>query len=374
MKNKLGVYIHVPFCAKKCPYCDFYSVNFSSDIARRYTEAVIRNIYNGEYSEKINSSYIADSIYFGGGTPSILSAELISMMISAVRNASEVTADCEITLECNPCCFRGSAADKLEKLRTAGVTRLSVGVQSMDDDELAFLGRRHSAEEARKVVESAAKLGFANISADVMLALPSQTVARLDRTLDAFLGLPLTHISAYMLKVERDTPFFDSGIAGQLPSDETAAELYLHTVEKLAESGFEQYEISNFAKDGFESRHNCKYWLSEEYYGIGPSASSWLDGKRFAVEKDLIKFVDSKQQPVTITDNDAGSDFERFMLEIRLTKSGVNPNKFDFFTKETEKKISRLEKNGLVTFKDGILRLTPRGCLVSNAVINYLTD
>lgn len=374
MKNKLGVYIHVPFCAKKCPYCDFYSVSFSSDTAKAYAQAVVRNIIDGEYSEQLRSGYLCDSIYFGGGTPSILSAELISAMISAVRNTLEVTSDCEITLECNPCCFRGSKREKLGELLRVGVTRLSFGVQSTDGGELSRLGRIHSAEEAKSVIFSAAELGCENISADLMLALPEQSITLLDRTLDDFSALPLTHISAYMLKVEDGTPFFESGVASELPSDEAAASLYLHAVERLAEEGFEQYEISNFARDGFESRHNCKYWLSEEYYGIGPSASSWLGGKRFAVEKNLTEFIARKRQPITVTDSSAGSDFERFMLEIRLTKAGVRPDKFGFFSALTAERIARLEGNGLVSFSDGILRLTPQGCLVSNAVINYLTD
>ena len=277
--DTLGIYIHVPFCVKKCLYCDFYSVSYESDISEKYVDAVIRNLRY--YSDK---KRITDTVYFGGGTPSLLSVEQIQRILDETGKNFSLSADAEITLETNP-----NTVDflKLSELRKTGINRLSIGVQSMIDSELAFLGRIHTAERAERSVYDAYKAGFENISCDVIIALPEQSAESLRYTLERVTDMPIKHVSAYILKTEQGTPFDCDEIKKCLPDDDTVAEIYLEMVRVLESKGFEQYEVSNFAKKGFESRHNCRYWKCSDYIGIGPSAHSCNNGKRFAVGRNL---------------------------------------------------------------------------------------
>ncbi|MDE6709578.1 MAG: radical SAM family heme chaperone HemW, partial [Oscillospiraceae bacterium] len=240
-----GLYIHVPFCVRKCRYCDFYSVTDLS-LTEAYTKAVLRNI--ADIADEF------DTIYFGGGTPSLLSAEQISEILSAVK----IVPNAEISMECNP---NSVTENYLKDIRSIGVNRLSFGVQSFCDTELKMLGRLHTAKEAIAAINSAHAAGFENISADLMLAVSGQTKESLLQSLDVLGTLPLTHVSAYMLKVEENTPLAcDEKLLAEIPDDDMTAEMYLLAVKKLEDMGFEQYEISNFAKKDFECRHNLKYW------------------------------------------------------------------------------------------------------------------
>lgn len=361
--NSLGIYIHVPFCAKKCPYCDFYSEKYTGSSSRDHTEAVKRNIrYFSEHDTRV------DTVYFGGGTPSLLSAEQLGSILRCVGDSFDIDVAPEITLEANPCTL---TEKKLRELRDTGINRLSIGVQSMVDGELRTLGRLHDSERAEKAVLDAHKAGFDNISCDIMTALPDQTCDSLEYSINRLSELPVTHISAYILKAENGTPFDCDEIKSRLPDDDAAAEMYMRTAALLESRGFKQYEISNFAKTGYESRHNCKYWRCEDYIGIGPSAHSCFKGKRFAAESDLGAFISSDVQPMYITD-DSPCGFEEYaMLRLRLTE-GYDIGTFPEHRRELEKKIPDLLKVGYIKFENDRISLTPKGALVSNQIISYL--
>ncbi len=359
----IGLYIHVPFCAKKCSYCDFYSLSYSKAHAESYAEAVLRNIHH--YSDK---STVLDTAYFGGGTPSLLPAEYISRFMSEIKNSFDMAENAEITLEANP---NTLTAERLEMLRESGINRLSIGIQSMNDDELKILGRTHTAERAAKAVYDAQSAGFDNISCDLIAAIPNQTAETLIRSIDAMADLPIQHISAYILKIEEGTAFDCDEIRRNLPDEDTTAELYMTMVNRLRENGFLQYEVSNFAKKGYESRHNCRYWKCLDYIGIGPSAHSCYKGKRFAVSADLQEFVESPVQIEEITDESPCGFEEYAMLRLRLAE-GYDLNDFSERKDYLIKKLPPLLKAGYVTYEGEKIALTEKGFIMSNSVIEYL--
>ena len=358
-----GIYIHVPFCAKKCAYCDFYSEPYRKNTVEDYINAVMRNIQ--AYSDK---ACIADTIYFGGGTPSLLSPEQVGNIIQAVQNNFILTENAEITLETNP-----NTVDfkKLSACRKAGINRISIGLQSMIDKELKFLGRTHSAERAEKAVLDAYNAGFDNISCDVMIAIPEQSAESLIYTLERIVALPVKHISGYILKIEHGTPFDCDRIKNILPDDDKTADLYIEMVDFLKNKGFLQYEVSNFAVSGYESRHNCRYWKCLDYIGIGASAHSCHNGKRFYVDRNLKDFIESPVQKITITD-DSPCGFEEYaMLRLRLAE-GLNINDFPEYKNNLLKKIPALFQSGYINYDGEYISLTPNGFLVSNSIIEYL--
>ena len=361
--NTLGIYIHVPFCGKKCSYCDFYSVCYTQQQAELYVGAVLRNIRH--YAD---TSRTVDTVYFGGGTPSLLTCEQLAEIMSAISKSFALSADAEVTLEANPSTL---TPEKLRGLRSSGINRLSIGVQSMSDRELKILGRSHTADRAEKAVLDAANAGFTNISCDLMTALPEQTPDSLAASIERLSALPIQHISAYILKIEEGTPFDCRDVRSMLPDEDETAVLYLLMVRLLSERGFAQYEVSNFAKNGFESRHNCRYWKCLDYLGIGPAAHSCYNGKRFAVERDISGFISSPVQEVTVTD-DAPCGFEEFaMLRLRLAE-GLLLSDVEAHREEIIKKIPPLQKAGYVCFDGERVSLTPEGFLVSNSVIERL--
>lgn len=350
-----GLYIHVPFCIRKCPYCDFYSVTDIS-LTEKYTAAVIRNIK----AQKAK----ADTVYFGGGTPSLLN----SKQIYSILSAAFIENSAEITMECNP---NSVTPDYLSDILNAGINRISFGIQSLDDGELKALGRIHDSETAVNAVNAAYNAGFRNISADLMLGTGYQTSASLQKSIEKLATLPLNHISAYMLKIEPETPYGkNSKIISLLPDEDMTADLYLETVDLLSDNGFMQYEISNFAKEGYESKHNLKYWRCEEYYGIGPSAHSYLNGVRKAVPKSIEAFISAEVQNEYITESCGGNFEEQVMLSLRLTKEGLNLNLLpDEKAAEISRRASVLINAGLMKKNENNLMLTAKGCLVSNEII-----
>ncbi|MGN0688102.1 MAG: radical SAM family heme chaperone HemW [Oscillospiraceae bacterium] len=343
-----GLYIHIPFCRRKCLYCDFYSVALEEGLAQDYTAAVKRNLaaYGGSF----------DSVYFGGGTPILLAEQLLEMLKSA-----DVAQGAEITAECNPCEMTSRTLDVMLK---SGINRISVGVQSFCDSELTALGRRHDSQTAIQAVKAAKAAGFDNISLDLMLGIPEQTADSLAKTLDIAQSLPITHISAYMLKIEENTPFGKS--TPPLPGEDETADMYLQTVGALSDSGFEQYEISNFAKRGYECRHNLKYWHAEEYLGIGPAAHSYIGGRRFAAARDLAAFIAAEQQHELITQERTDEREERIMLGLRLSE-GIPQELW----KPLEAALLHIPKQ-YYRIRDGRLSLTAEGFLVSNEIISLL--
>jgi len=358
----LGIYIHIPFCAKKCPYCDFFSCSYSKSKAYEYTKAVVRDI------ENFNGVAYADTVYFGGGTPSLIPSEYISEILSAVKHKFRLS-DPEITIEVNPCTVN---RQKLSEYFNMGINRLSVGVQSANDTELKLLGRTHTFEKAVEVIQTAKETGFKNISADLMIGLPYQTFNSLEYSVEKLAKLPLTHISNYILKIESNTPFDNPDFIKQIPDDDFVSDMYLYMVKLLSEYGFKQYEISNFSKKGFESRHNLKYWQCLEYIGFGPSAHSFYQNTRYCYSSSLDEYTSQTPQK-NVTDENAGNDNEKIMLALRLT-SGINLNDFPQKKDAILKKAKLFEKAKLLNIDGDNISLSPEGFLLSNMIIGELTE
>ena len=348
MNNLRGLYIHVPFCLRKCPYCDFYSVTEGA-LRADYAAAVVRNLRN--YHEPF------DTVYFGGGTPN-----LIAPYMAEILAAVDIAPGTEVSSECNPA---STTPDTLELLRSTGVNRISVGVQSLQDGELKKLGRLHNAAQAEELINSAHNAGFDNISADVMLGIPGQTAASLTDTIERLAELPIQHISAYMLTLEPATPFGKSP-PSDMADDDKMADLYALCQELCARHGFAQYEISNFAREGFQCQHNLKYWRDEEYLGIGPAAHSFYAGKRFAVPRDIRAFISAETQPVEVTDDTPGDYDEQVMMRMRLAE-GIPEDLY----KPLEKAL-RLLPNEYYTLGNGRLALTGKGFPVYNYIVSLL--
>ena len=352
----LGIYIHIPFCRSKCPYGDFFSL-VKTDTAETYIEAVNRRLKEYQTDE-----YMADTLYIGGGTPSVLTGEQVASMIETVKTHYGTPA--EITVECNP-----SDVDEtfLRRIYDAGANRLSFGMQSAVDAERRALGRRADRAQVEKAVRLAANIGFSNISLDLMLGIPHQTAESLHESICFCASLPVQHISAYILKIEEGTYFGKHRDVLTLPDEDTTADLYLQAIEELEAAGFKQYEISNFAKPGFESRHNLKYWHLEEYLGVGAAAHSFVGGRRFFYERDIAGFL-AGAKPI---DDGAGGDREEaIMLALRLTE-GVETA---LLSGNARQKLPFLIERGYVTEHGGRVSFTPQGFLISNTLIAELTE
>lgn len=366
---EIGLYIHIPFCARKCPYCDFYSVRYDSALVAGYVSAVMRNI--SAYADRYGKLSVG-TVYFGGGTPSLLSPAYIDGILSCVREKFSLSPDAEVTMECNPTL---SDREKLSAYRKSGVNRISFGVQSFDDNELEFLGRLHTADNAVRAIENAHRAGFDRISADLMLGIQGQTTDSIAGNIAMADKLPIEHISAYMLKIEEGTPFDCDKVRAEVPSDEKTADFYLFATELLEKAGFLQYEISNFAKQEGYSRHNLLYWKCDDYVGIGASAHSCFGGTRYAVPGDIQRFIDADFQVEEVTD-DSPCGFEEYaMLRLRLTEGlflGECRERFGTDTDALLKKAEIFRKNGLLTTDNGRIALTKRGFLVSNGIIAQL--
>lgn len=359
-----GIYVHVPFCLRKCPYCDFYSVVSDNDMIEKYVKAIKRNI-----NEYRGVGVKADTLYFGGGTPSLLSVKQMSELVSCATDVFGLE-NSEITTEANPCSVD---YEKLSGYKKAGINRISFGVQSSNDKDLCFLGRLHDFESAEKAVENAVKAGFENISCDVMLGLAGQSCESLCKTIDDISSLPINHISAYMLKIEKGTPFDCEKVKNSVADDDLLADMYLQTVGQLENVGFMQYEISNFAKNGFESKHNLKYWHGEEYLGFGPSAHSYFKNERYCCPSDLKSFVENRVSQKIILETNPDKLEEYLVLNLRL-KSGIDveciADNFGSSVSENIKdKLELFEKNGLCENSGSRYYFTPKGFLVSNEAI-----
>ncbi len=343
-KQKAGLYFHIPFCKSKCPYCDFYSVKYVEDAGRKYVDDLISVMkqYQGSF----------DTVYFGGGTPSILEPELIGKILDASRKQFSISDNAEITIECNP---SKNLEEDFKKYASYGINRISLGMQSAVDKERFALGRSAGRVQVEKAVSDARRSGIDNISLDLMLGTPKQNIHTLDQSFDFIRSMGVNHISAYMLKIEKGTKFYDLKDKLDLVSDDEVADMYLKTIDALSDMGLMQYEISNFARTGFESRHNTKYWTLEDYLGIGKSAHSFWGGKRFYYDTDWNK----------IPDGIGGTKQEKIMLGLRLTR-GIEKSLIDV-------DYSEFVKMKLVEERGDRICLTPNGMLLSNTVINTLT-
>ena len=375
-KTPLGIYVHVPFCRSKCQYCDFYSLTTKDDkLMDGYLDAMCRHI---KETGALTPAYKVDTIYFGGGTPSFFGADGMATILTAIRRAFDVANDAEITFEANP----DSVSDKLlRRLRGEGFNRVSLGIQTDDDELLKRLGRPHNYAQAVTAVQRIRKAGYKNVSVDLMYGLPGQTRITWEETLNHVLQLQPDHISCYGLKLEPGTPMYDYKELVGLPSDDVQADMYLAAVEILRTRGYRQYEISNFAKKGNVSRHNMKYWMGGEYLGFGPDASSDFGGKRFTVVRDLLAYLDGiKNGGRVLEDVQEIPPRERageYLMTRLRTTAGIDPNEYEkqylLPFQPLEEILQRYAGQNLaVHAADGTWHLTPKGFLVSNSIISDL--
>lgn len=361
LTNPFGLYIHVPFCASKCGYCSFYSVSPSCEKKAEYVKRILEELkkWGGQTARPI------DTLYIGGGTPSLLCGDELCKIISSVRENFHLLKDAEITLEINP---GDDLPSFLPVAKKCGVNRLSIGVQSANDDELRLLGRRHTFSDAESAVRLARSLGFDNLSADIMIGLPNSNAETLRKSLAGILSLDTDHISAYILKLDEDCALYKRGTL--LPDDDRVSDQYLMMCEAFEKAGFEHYEISNFAKSSKQSRHNNRYWLLNDYLGIGPAAHSFFEGKRFYFPADLEQFLVGCNP---VSDGTGGDREEFIMLSLRLSRGLIFDEYKARYREEIEseliKKAKRFETAGLVICDDKHISLTDKGMLVSNAII-----
>ncbi|MBV9215421.1 MAG: radical SAM family heme chaperone HemW [Acidobacteria bacterium] len=365
-----GVYLHIPFCKSRCSYCDFATdVYRSAAGVERYVEALASEIQNS----KVENQDPVETVYFGGGTPSLLVPRQVEKIITAVRERFDVISDAEITMEMNPATV---TAGTLSAYRELGVNRASFGVQTFDDRALRLLARGHDANDARETFRLLREAGFANISFDLIAGLPGQTLHDWERNLEEAIAMPPDHISLYLLEVHEGTPLAEQIRSKRQPEpdDVLAAEMYELMLERLAATGYEQYEISNFAMPGFEARHNSKYWTLDPVYGFGVSAHSFDGRERYANERDTAKYVSaiesSGSAEVMRENTDAASEY--VFLGLRLEKGVVlevyrerfQRNLLDQYGTE----VDELRNAGLIEIADGRMKLTRKGKLFSNEV------
>lgn len=373
--SQAGVYIHIPFCRARCSYCDFATGAFDGALAEQYVGALAQEVSAFELAAPRAE---IDTIYFGGGTPSLLAPAQLARLLEAAHRRFTIAAGAEVTLEMNP----GTVTPQsLREFRAAGVNRASFGAQTFDERELKRLGRTHTADDTRRTHAMLSAAGFDNISLDLIAGLPEQTLNAWSRNLDEALALRPQHLSLYLLEVHAGTPLAEQLKQGRYaaPDPELAAEMYELMVERTRAKGYEQYEISNFCRPGHESRHNTKYWTGAPYYGFGCSAHSF-DGQalRWANECDARRYVELMEgQGSAIVekielDADAASA-EAIFLGLRLLRRGVNlaEHRARFrrdVRAEHADDLARFDEAGLIELDGDVLRLTPAGALLSNEV------
>jgi len=369
MMNKTSmIYVHIPFCVKKCDYCDFTSFVCDEESKRAYFESLYRQI---EIESESVENLSIDSVFVGGGTPSSVNEKYIYKLFEKLRDRFNVSDDPEITIEVNP----GTVTkEKLSVYKEAGINRISIGLQSTDDAELKLLSRVHDYEGFLHSYELVRNAGFENVNIDIMSALPTQTRSSYINTLKRVVSLKPAHISAYSLIIEEGTPFYERYKDGKdLPDEETDREMYHDTKAFLKENGYERYEISNYAKPGFECKHNTGYWTRKPYLGFGIAAASFYDENRYLMHSDLKRYIegDFEKEVTKLSKDDAMAEF--MFLGLRLT-SGVSKKKFeetfslsiyDVYAKE----IAELTKEGLLIDEKEVLYLTDFGLDVSNVAM-----
>lgn len=378
VSSPLGMYIHIPFCVSKCLYCDFYSLPHAEFQMDRYAAALDRHLR--DTASQCGGNHL-DTIYFGGGTPSYFGGKRLAALLKSIRRLYRVDAQAEISLEANP----DSAWDwrELQYIRRAGFNRISLGVQSWNNQELKRVGRAHTVGQAEDAVAAARKAGFRNLSLDLIYGLPGQTMDTWKASLEKAASLEPEHLSGYGLKVEEGTPLFQRQKFMDMPDDDLQADMYLYMVDYLAQRGWQQYEISNFARPGFASRHNLKYWRLEEYIGFGPGAHSDVGGVRYAYDRNLDEYCRRVEESGTPPLSESEEipppcrDMEYLMLGLRTTQ-GISREEFDRRYRLPFAPIAAaLEPycaNGYAVTENGWWRLTPKGFLVSNRIIAATLD
>ncbi len=361
-----GLYVHLPFCFKKCSYCDFVSYENCFSYESAYVEALLTE-FNAYRGEKI------DTVYFGGGTPTSLQTKHLTMLLDGVYRCFSVAEKAEVTVECNP---KTADFEKFSALLAHGANRLSIGVQSFEDTVLHTIGRIHTAEDAKKCIQDAANAGFNNLSVDLMFGLPGQSLEMVQKSVATVTKLPVCHISCYGLILEEQTPLRRWVEEGKftLPDEDTEFLMYQTISEELQKAGFLQYEISNFAKPGCESRHNQKYWDATEYIGCGAGAHSYYKGVRFCHAASIDTYIDNPLLRCEETVISKEEQMREFMILGLRKCCGVSKKAFfDRFSEELDTifgdVIHRFIDCGLLESKGDYLRFTQEGIYVSNTVL-----
>ncbi len=376
--KKLGLYLHIPFCVRKCAYCDFYSGAQSAQTRRRYVQALCKHLAAVSCDTQ---DFTVDTVYFGGGTPTLLDGEDFGAVLDTVRGHFHLEAGAEITAECNPVT---NADGLMESLLAAGVNRLSIGLQSANETELRLLGRPHGYQAFCETYAAARRAGFDNISVDLMFGIPSQTAESFAHTVDTVLALSPEHISAYGLRIEEGTPFDGMRNSLALPSEDEEAEMAELVADRLLQAGYEHYEISNYAKMGRRSRHNMRYWLGDDYLGFGPAAHSYFKGVRFETAPDLSAYLtlvergdfdDLRQNETVIVGKEQMDEY--VMLRMRLF-DGIDladfSHRYGTFFENVYGDVTPLARGGFLTVTDGRMAFTERGMRVSNAILSDWLD
>ena len=376
MNKTLGIYIHIPFCASKCGYCDFYSLAGCDKLMPKYHNALLQHIREAGPQMR---HYFADSVYFGGGTPSYYGARRICDIFNSLKVNALVYKTAEVTVEVNP--------DSIKRhdfvvLRSEGVNRISIGAQSANDDILKLIGRRHTWKQVETAVKNARDAGFDNVSIDLIYGLPSQSRSDWAETVNAALNLRPDHFSCYGLKLEDGTPMASYRGSEILPNDDEQADMYLYAVETLSRYGYEQYEVSNFAKPGFASRHNLKYWQLKDYIGFGPGAASCLGGIRYSYVKDLQKYISGVQnggsilaeyEKIGLMDRAA----EYLMLGMRTVR-GISAKEYHQIYRSDftplQELLEEFRYKGWAVCEDDRWHFTPSGFLLSNLLIGLMLE
>ncbi|MDI1243502.1 MAG: radical SAM family heme chaperone HemW [bacterium] len=360
-----GIYIHIPFCKSRCSYCDFATDVFrSSDAVERYVTAVRNEI--GAFRP---AQIAIDTIYFGGGTPSLLSSQQLKSILVKAREVFDVSADTEITMEMNPATV---TFESLAEFRGLGVNRASFGVQTFNERDLKLLARGHDANDARQTFRMLREAGFNNVSFDLIAGLPGQSLDDWRRNLQEAVSMEPEHLSLYLLEIHEGTPLAEQLRSGRrpLPDEELAAEMYELMIDTLEAVGYPQYEISNFAKPGFESRHNTKYWRMDPVYGFGVSAHSFDGRERYANDRDTASYVKkvASLSSAEVFREATNYASESAFLGLRLSEGIDIDLHRSKFAVDLAEKVAALESNALVEVREGRVRLTRRGMLFSNEV------
>ncbi len=369
-----GVYLHIPFCKSRCSYCDFATdVWRSGEAVERYVDAMVNEIHRVGVTGALTDVRATDTIYFGGGTPSLLMPSQVEKLIASIHLKFEISSVAEITMEMNPATV---TPDTLAAYRELGVNRASFGVQTFNDRDLKLLARGHDANDARNTFAMLRDVGFDNISFDLIAGLPGQTLDDWQSNLDEAVAMQPEHLSLYLLEIHEGTPLAEQlrTYRRPMPDEDVAAEMYELMIDRLTEAGYEQYEISNFAEPGFESRHNTKYWRLDPVFGFGVSAHSFDGTQRYANERDPAKYVsmieNGGSSEVMRETIDTASEF--IFLGLRLNEGvdlGEFQTRFDVsLTDQYGNEIGELTTDGLIEQSDQKLRLTRKGMLFSNEV------
>ena len=368
-----GIYLHIPFCAARCHYCNFATGGYETELAARYVNAISAEIERADVNETMRR---VDTIYFGGGTPTTLTVEQFARILELCRAKFDVTPNAEITTEANP----GSISlEYLQALRAVGINRLSFGVQSFADEELQMIGRIHDAQAARDAIKLARQAGFDNVSLDLIAGLPEQQRATWHRNLQEAFALAPDHLSVYLLELYQDAPLLHRIKRGELQAidDELTVEMYFALKDEAARHGFEHYEISNWARAGHESRHNLKYWTGAAYWAFGVSAAGYDGATRWSNTRNIHEYlqrIETNASPIaeTIELNDEDRQSENLFLRLRL-KEGVNlkahQQQFGVNVRERYRdELARLDEAGLIELEGDTLRISRAGTVLANEV------